>query len=660
VDEAANDQWWLVAHVPATRPGTKSDLDILRQVSGDELAEARRANDLLNRLAAAAPYARLVDLFGQLEAALGRLGGKRATSPERVTAELNRAAVALGKAAVDVPEEVLRRAREDFTDGSDELAAIEEAVAEESARAPFRLLVAVGKLNRGGFAAVGDGVGNDTEAIAALRGEVAEVTEDVDLVSTMRGGVIVAQRLIGRQLQVYEDRIRDATLILRQLAVEVLDGAPSLMRGDVDTSQGIKLGPVSFETLALEHSVTLLHALRHAHFLLEATSGGIERRQGQAAYGADESEAAATAPATEEADAATPLAAPSGEPIEVEELPAPSAAPDAAPTSTDGRTSDGGDEGEAVSQPEADAAPSGKREDQVLDFGALVAHALNFTDELERAWSRALDPKALGAAQFEFEARLASLLRTFERRVSASARQLRDAGFDTTVPAYPMPASAYGEVSFDPDPERHWLQLQLAQFDALIALLAALETMRAPSARRVELPSGQTEIWWEAGAFDLIRTRARGLLRIVAAADAAEDALLGKEDAAAPAGAVFERLELLRGAIDRNDVEAALLHAERALRLRAGLDGRPVPADLLERIATDQRLGDEAVLIRLLDEAVRRIHEGRPLDLGAAAVIAAPVARLVASLCIERPEIVTGTLGAEAGERPSEEGPSGQ
>jgi hypothetical protein len=227
MDEAGDEQWWLVAQVPPTRPGTKSDLDILRQLSGDELAVARRANELLNRLAQAAPYARLAELFGQLEAALARGGGKNPASPKRVAAELNRAAVALGKAAADLPDTLLRRAREDFPQGSDELGSIEQAVAEECGRPPFRLLVAVGKLERSGFAALGNGVGNDAEAIAALRREVAEVRDDVDLISTMRGGVIVAQRLIGRQLQIYEERIRETTLNLRRLAVEVLDGTPA-------------------------------------------------------------------------------------------------------------------------------------------------------------------------------------------------------------------------------------------------------------------------------------------------------------------------------------------------------------------------------------------------------------------------------------------------
>jgi hypothetical protein len=216
------------------------------------------------------------------------------------------------------------------------------------------------------------------------------------------------------------------------------------------------------------------------------------------------------------------------------------------------------------------------------------------------------------------------------------------------LPAYPLPASEYEQISFEPEPQRNWLQLQFALVDALMALLAALQAMRTPSGQSIELPSGTVETWWEAGAFDLVRTRAHALLRVIAAVDAAEDALLGKEDASAQGRAMFERLELLREALSRGDHEAALLHGHRALVLRAGVERRPVSDDLLARLAGDERLGDARVLLRLLDESVARIRDARPLDSGAVAVIAAPAARLVASLCLERPEIVRNALGVAA------------
>jgi hypothetical protein len=51
----------------------------------------------------------------------------------------------------------------------------------------------------GGFAATADGIVNDPKAIAALRAEVAELTDDVDLIATIGKGVLVGHRLVGRQ-----------------------------------------------------------------------------------------------------------------------------------------------------------------------------------------------------------------------------------------------------------------------------------------------------------------------------------------------------------------------------------------------------------------------------------------------------------------------------
>src|SRR5207248_4124669 len=82
--------------------------------------------------------------------------------------------------------------------------------------------------------------------------------------------------------------------------------------------------------------------------------------------------------------------------------------------------------GRAAEPVDERGAPQGERADQAVDLRALAAHTLEFTDELERAWSAALEPGLLGAAQAEFEARFASLLRTIERRVSAGARALQE------------------------------------------------------------------------------------------------------------------------------------------------------------------------------------------------------------------------------------------
>jgi hypothetical protein len=78
------------------------------------------------------------------------------------------------------------------------LVVIEQAAAESARSRPFCLLVAVGKIGRRGFAIGGGEVTHDTRD-AALQAEAADLPADVDLIATIRSGVLIWQRLIGRR-----------------------------------------------------------------------------------------------------------------------------------------------------------------------------------------------------------------------------------------------------------------------------------------------------------------------------------------------------------------------------------------------------------------------------------------------------------------------------
>jgi hypothetical protein len=624
-------KWWLITQLPPSNAGSQGELDILREVASDELRQTQAANALLTRLAHAAPYARLVELYHEIELAIGR-----GSSPKRTAADMNRAARALGKVAASFPEELRRHAPDGLSEG--ELAALEQAIQEECARAPFRVLVAVGALASGPFAAVDGGAANDPAAIAALTAVVAEVMPAINLTRTLRTGVLVAQRLIGRQLEIYEEAVNEASLFLRRLAAEVADGVPALMRADqLDPSTGkIEIGQATFEQLALDKAIYLHRALRLARPLLQATAG-----------------AAVVPTEAAEAEATADLPADVTDPVDSEEPLAATVAADE--PSEDGEESAEGREGEALADPEAAAAepPPGAREDQLLDLRALAAHASELTDELEHAWSDALEPEALTAAQTEFNARFASLLYSLQRRVAAADRTLRSAGIDPEVAAFPLPADDLARLTFTPDEERRWRQLQMAELESLMALLVAVEAMRAPSAHRVTLATGATESWWEAGAFALVRARLRLLVRVSEAAAAAESQVMkqavSEEDGAPQDGPhdFFDRLRFAGEALGNGDPEAALVHGLIALRLRVELEGVELPDDLLERLADDVRLGDEAPLLRLLAEAAATLGAGRALDVGAAVLVVPRALGLIGRLCLEMPEILLAARRVE-------------
>jgi hypothetical protein len=636
-EEESAGKWWLITQLPPSKVGSKGDLEILREVESDELQRTRDANALLTRLASATPYARLVELYQEVELSIGRRSW-----PKRTAAEMNRAVRALGKVAMALPGE-LRRHAADL--GDDELAELERAIEEECERAPFRVLVAVGDLESGPFAPVEGGAANDAAAITALAAVVNEVTPAINLVGTLRTGVLVAQRLIGRQLGIYEERLNEASLFLRRLAAEVPDGAPALMRADrLDPSSGkLEIGQATFDPLALDKALYLHRALRLTQPLLAATDDAAveptESATDEDASGAvaDEVtaaiEAAEVAPTEKVAGVADALTT------------GPTAAADEA-------GAEGGiaEEDETLADPEAAAGepPPGAREDQVLDLRALAAHATELTDELEHAWSDALVPEALDAAQEELKARFASLLYSLQRRAAAADRALRSVGIDPQIPAFPMPPEDLARLTFSPDEERQWRQLQMAELESLMALLAAVEAMRAPSAHRVTLATGVTESWWEAGAFALVRARLRLLVRVSEAAAAAESRVMKQEvDEEDSAHDFFDRLRLAGEAFGNGDPEGALVHGLVALRLRVELEGVELPGDLLERLANDGRLGDEAPLLRLLADGAATLGAGRALDVGAAVLVVPRALGLINRICLETPEILLAALQGE-------------
>lgn len=618
--ETDEETWWLTAALPPLKPDSKFELEFLREVKGEELEEARAANALLTRLASAAPYARLVELYQDLDQ--GRRREK--ASAKRKAADMNRAASALAKVAAAFPEEIVKHGREDFGEESEEVAELEAAVAEECGRATFRLLVEVGRLEQGPFAVDGEDVVNDAEAVTALAEEITEVTPAIDFVASLGSGVFVAQRLIGRQLEIYAERLNAATLSLRRLATEVFDGSPGLVRANLDTSDGkLNLGQMTPEPLALDGALYLQRALRHARALLAASGGTGVKTSPQDVPWAD---ALSDASAMESRLLAEPPA-PAGVAVEA-------AASEPA---------------DAPAQAEPPEPPAGDRADQVLDLRALAAHATELVDSIERVWSDALDPAALAAAQEEMGARFGSLLQSIQRRASASDRSLRAAGLDPTIPAFPLPPEELGRISLEPGTERRLRQLQLAEVEALMLLLAALEAMRAPSAHTIKLDTGEVESWWESGAFALVRARVRLLVRVSEEAAAAEVALIGGE-APATAPAFFDRLRLASDALGAGDVDGALLHAAIALRLRAAQevdDVDQLPDDLYARLASDDRLAQEGVLLLRLEEAVATLGVRRPLDIGAAVLLAPRVIELVARLCLEMPEVIRDAVGGK-------------
>ncbi|WP_194893511.1 hypothetical protein [Catenulispora pinisilvae] len=591
--DADDVPWHLGAVVSPNDAAAKVGFTLLRELSREESDQAQESAQFLERLAAAGGYPQLVEAYQLLEEAV-----KRQSTPERKVLELNETVRALGAIAVDIPERLKRTAEEDFEEASTQRTQVEAAIAEETARPVFQLLVAVRLLDIDLFSLQSAGIAVEPTALARLADTVEGIGPGLDLMASLYNGVVVAQRLIGRQLQVYAELIASHSLRLRQLAAEVPDGMACLLRQrptETNAGSGAKT-TMNVVALPLDKGVVLHRALSFTEHLLKSSSGTHIRSAGPPASGLYRP-GTPPSPGSAEAD------------------------DEVVPRLVEG---------------------AGTLNDRALDMATLARHATVFCDELERAWSGALDHALLAEAQQETQARYASLLAASQRHAKACDQVLREAGTDPGLPAFPTPPHEAARYTYDADPDQSVLQARLAEIDALTQLIRALTAMREPSGRRFFFDGRAAETWWEAGAFSLVRECATHLTRMSRNTSGLVGGASTQSSALAMA-AMFDEMNSANSAYGRGDVEATVMHARLALFQRAAAAQDSVPGDLLERLARNMPRGDHANAMRLLEAAAQRTAAGSLPDIAVTALLA-PLALSALGELLRAPQIFAAAL----------------
>lgn len=610
----SEDHWVLAAMIAPAEEGGSTSVTEVRALEPAETEKARAANALIGRLSGAASYQRLVELFQQLAAA-----GSKGASPARLAKNMNSAVMALARAGASYEEELLQPALADFAEEADTLERLRSDVGLERAHPPFQLLLGIAELPEGPFSASEEGVVLSAEAIEILRVRVPECTENTNVIATLTSALLLAQRMLALLLSAYSDRIDEASLTIRLLAAEVLEGGPVLLRvAKADEADAGKL-QMTPEPLNLDNAALLVHARRQATLLLATTT--TDQPSARAAEQSQGPSAESPAAQGETFAAADP-----------EFVDAPSPAP----------------REQATLKPEATAdGVEGAAAAQVLDLEALAEYVTRLP-ELERVWSEGLDQAELAQAHEDMEAKFRSLLSVLQRQASARDSELAAAGKEVLIPAYPLPDEDLANLTFAPDPEQRLRQLQIAQVEALMLLLQAIEGMRRPSMRRLTFSqegSGSLETWWASGGFAFLRQRLKLVSTLSNEVDAVAKSRIDERSGPTPdpGGDVFDRLKLAEDALLRGDPDACLVHSALALRARAELEAE-VPDDLLERLSANARLGSQGILLARLAEAVQSLAAGHPLDLGAAHTIAPRVLQLVGQLCLDSPQLIVDAV----------------
>jgi hypothetical protein len=313
------------------------------------------------------------------------------------------------------------------------------------------------------------------DAIGQLSG-TGSLPAETQVLSLAQGVLLRSQFAHARAILDRRTEIEQAHRVLRDVAAEVLYGAPTLFAAE-DFSEGAARGPMklTIEALALEEAAALQHALALAGELLESQEK-FEREAVQ----------------------------PSG--------------PGEEPQESDL------EEGES-----READESGKpRMEEPVDIDALIEHVTTLADELEKAWSIALGDEALSEAQTRLRADFGTLTTVLERQVAETSEALEAVGVSVTLDRFPPDEDDLSSLDFDPDPERRWKQLQVALLLAITDLLEAINALFEPSHTVISFTPQERsrETFWESGAFGLLRRRARFVARVFREFQAARQSLL--------------------------------------------------------------------------------------------------------------------------------------
>jgi hypothetical protein len=280
----------------------------------------------------------------------------------------------------------------------------------------------------------------------------------------------------------------------------------------------------------------------------------------------------------------------------------------------------------------------------------LLHHLSSMTTALERAWSEGLETESARSARAEAKQVWQSFTSALTRWTQYVDSVRRQAGLEPVIiEEFPVQDTGLKRLTLDPDtPERRYYQLKIAAMYALQDLGESIQAMDNPNAFNLRLPTGSVETWWEAGAFSLIRRRARSLASILKLGEEALQATL-RENSAEPGeiGSYPQPslwVDPLMSAFDlvnAGNYDSALPQLLAALRATLAqslsVAANDLPAPLAPSIADIDALSSVAHHVPLLEVACEHMGKGFILDPGVAVPLAKELLPRIQELAFNPP-----------------------
>lgn len=259
----------------------------------------------------------------------------------------------------------------------------------------------------------------------------------------------------------------------------------------------------------------------------------------------------------------------------------------------------------------------------------VLNHLHKMTTSLEKAWSEALGDEAAEKARVEARGTWNSFVQVHARWTRNATELWSRCGLEALViEEFPLGDDGLAQLDLEsPSIERRYYRLQIAAAYVLLDLVDALTGLENPTGRRIVIAgAGQSESWWEAGAFALIRRRATSLANLLRASEAClEEIVANKVEPSvvrsAPTPHVWE--EPLRSASElvwQGWYAAAMPHLLLAIRSILAevwsVEPGKLPIPLSPSLQGIEALSAVAPHVGLLEAACERMGKGLTVDPG--------------------------------------------
>ena len=568
---AAEEQgpWkWSLGSFTQTEDGPR--LSIGRVVSDAEREEWQAAADFIRTLSMGSTYPRAAAALQALAEAAQRVAEQPEAERSPVHLDALRSAYAQAARLLTSAAERISSEIHDFPLTAEEAERAREAARSRATAQP------VGTVRRIAAAAEPPSVAlvTDARGTRLLLNETGE-----DALDLLHHAALAVQTMLAARLVALEEPVREASLKLRLATAEVLDGAPALIRHKAlrepewdEESQQIDLGPFQFDDLALGRIAPLQRLIDRAREALTA-----ERDDGDEPLVSPAEEATRAETGTDQA--------------------LPAAGRDAPPA------------------PETDS--SAVIDEGLTDLRSLIAHVTSVGDDLELAWSSALDVVMTDDALEATRARWGSLFGALQRQADADAKRALGRGYDAHLQADLLDAAPTA-IEFDPEPEQAWKQAEVAFLYAVKNLVKSSRALVSHPSERWTISDGHLETrreLWDSGAFPQVKAIAEFLVDICDERDAAQERATApgtsESRSSHPQAAAMRHLGRARNAYDRGDPEAALVHLNIFFAAFAKIDD------------VAGQLQAHAPTLQLTAAAADRVARAQPLALATATLIAA-------------------------------------